>query len=78
MTVKKQSEKEIAKERLLRLAGEEEILKYRDKCTTYEKEIEIMQGLLRKHGIENPTKQVPHLNVRGIVDEATHEALSHT
>ena len=52
MSVKIQAEKRLARERRCREALEQEILKYREYCTAQEKEIEALQGLLRKHGID--------------------------
>ncbi len=52
MSVKIQAEKRLARERRCREALEQEILKYREYCTAQENEIEALQGLLRKHGIE--------------------------
>ena len=52
MSVKIQAEKRLARERRCRKALEQEILKYREYCTAQENEIEALQGLLRKHGID--------------------------
>ncbi len=52
MSVKIQAEKRLARERRCREALEQEILKYRDYCTAQENEIDLLRGLLRKHGIE--------------------------
>lgn len=52
MSVKIQAEKRLARERRCREALEQELLKYREYCTAQENEIEALQGLLRKHGIE--------------------------
>ncbi len=52
MSVKIQAEKRLARERRCREALEQEILKYRDYCTAQENEIDLLRGLLRKHGIQ--------------------------
>jgi hypothetical protein len=52
VSVKKQAEKKIQREKRLRLACEKELTKYREYCTTQEQEIELMKGLLLKHGID--------------------------
>ncbi|XP_046365721.2 voltage-gated hydrogen channel 1-like isoform X1 [Haliotis rufescens] len=52
MSVKRQSEKRLERERRLRTACEQELAKYRQYCSSQEREIELLQGILRKHGIE--------------------------
>ncbi|XP_061197569.1 voltage-gated hydrogen channel 1-like [Saccostrea echinata] len=52
VSVKKQAEKKIQREKRLRLACEKELAKYREYCTTQEQEIELLKGLLVKHGID--------------------------
>ncbi|XP_022343944.1 voltage-gated hydrogen channel 1-like [Crassostrea virginica] len=52
VSVKKQAEKKIQREKRLRMACEKELSKYREYCTTQEQEIELMKGLLLKHGID--------------------------
>jgi uncharacterized membrane protein len=47
-----QAEKKLARERSLREAVEQELAKFREYCSAQEREIEILQGLLKKHGIE--------------------------
>ncbi|CAG2230854.1 HV1 [Mytilus edulis] len=56
LTVKKQAEKKLQRERRLRQACEQELTKYREYCTAQEQEIELLRGLLRKHGIEDITR----------------------
>lgn len=56
MSVKRQAEKRLLRERRLRQACEQELTKYRDYCSTQEQEIEILRGMLRKHGIEDANK----------------------
>lgn len=52
MSVKTQSERRLLRERVSREACEQELAKFREYCAAQEKEIEVLQGLLRKHGIE--------------------------
>ena len=52
MSVKIQAEKRLHKERLVREAVEQELTKFREYCSAQEAEIETLQALLRKHGIE--------------------------
>ncbi|XP_069135621.1 voltage-gated hydrogen channel 1-like [Argopecten irradians] len=56
MSVKKQAEKRLLRERRLRQACEQELTKYREYCSTQEQEIEILRGMLRKHGIEDANR----------------------
>ncbi|KAH3885177.1 voltage-gated hydrogen channel 1-like [Dreissena polymorpha] len=51
MSVKYQAEAKVKRERRLRDACEQELMKYREYCTAQENEIEKLRGLLRKHGI---------------------------
>lgn len=51
LSVKVQAERRLARERRTREAVEQELCKFRDYCTVQEKEIEALQGLLRKHEI---------------------------
>lgn len=56
LTVKKQAEKKLQREKRLRQACEQELTKYREYCTAQEQEIELLRGLLRKHNIEDITR----------------------
>jgi len=51
MSVKVQADKKVKRERRLRDACEQELMKYREYCAAQENEIEILRGMLRKHGI---------------------------
>ena len=51
--MKKQAEKRIQREKRLRTACEQELMKYREYCSAQESEIETLRGLLRKHGIKD-------------------------
>ncbi|KAK3606428.1 hypothetical protein CHS0354_041365 [Potamilus streckersoni] len=53
LSVKKQAEKKIQRERRLRDACEQELTKYREYCMAQEKENEALRSLLRKHGISD-------------------------
>lgn len=53
LSIKKQAEKRVQRERRLRDACEQELMKYREYCTAQESEIETLRGLLRKHGISD-------------------------
>lgn len=48
-----QAEKKLLREKRLREACEQELAKYREYCSAQESEIEMLRGLLRKHGIED-------------------------
>ena len=50
--MKSQAERRLARERAAREACEQELAKFREYCSVQEQEIETLQGLLRKHGIE--------------------------
>ena len=52
LSVKAQAERRLHRERRVREALEQELGKFREYCTAQEREIEVLQGLLRKHGIE--------------------------
>jgi len=66
LSMKTQSEKKIAKERSLKQAAEEELVKFREYCTAQEREIEALQLLLTQHGIEFQKMEKPNLPVRTI------------
>lgn len=51
MSVKVQAERRLQREKRTREAIEQELAKFREYCSAQEKEIEILQGLLRKHHI---------------------------
>ncbi|XP_052800010.1 voltage-gated hydrogen channel 1-like isoform X2 [Mya arenaria] len=51
LSVKVQADKRLKRERRLRDACEQELMKYREYCAAQENEIDILRGLLRKHGI---------------------------
>ncbi|KAH3885178.1 hypothetical protein DPMN_009169 [Dreissena polymorpha] len=51
MSVKIHAENKLKRERRLREASEEELMKYREYCTAQEREIEKLRELLIKHGI---------------------------
>ncbi|XP_060571090.1 voltage-gated hydrogen channel 1-like [Ruditapes philippinarum] len=53
LSVKLQAEKRVQRERRLRDACEQELMKYREYCAAQESEIETLRGLLRKHGISD-------------------------
>lgn len=53
LSVKVQAEKRVQRERRLRDACEQELMKYREYCAAQECEIETLRGLLRKHGISD-------------------------
>lgn len=53
VSVKKQAEKRVQREKRLRNACEQELMKYREYCSAQESEIETLRGLLRKHGIKD-------------------------
>ncbi|XP_013413952.1 voltage-gated hydrogen channel 1 [Lingula anatina] len=59
MSVKKQSEKRCLRERMLKEAAEQELAKFREYCAAQEKEIEELQALLKKHGIDFPKIEKP-------------------
>ena len=71
MSVKKQAEKKIQREKRLRLACEQELTKFREYCTAQEQEIELLRGLLRKHGIEfdNNDRQPPVVSTIDVIAE---------
>ena len=52
LSVKVQAEKRLLHERRGREAVEQELSKFREYCAAQEREIEALQGLLKKHGIE--------------------------
>lgn len=52
LSVKIQAEKRLNRERKTREAVEKELTKFRDYCTAQEAELEMLQNLLRKHGID--------------------------
>ncbi|XP_074640405.1 voltage-gated hydrogen channel 1-like [Tubulanus polymorphus] len=66
MSVKVQADKKIHKERRIREAVEQELNKYREYCTAQEKEIEVLQALLKKHKIEFEKTNKPVVPVRKI------------
>ena len=53
MSIKKQADKRIQREKHLRDACEQELMKFRDYCSAQEKEIEMLRSLLQKHGIKD-------------------------
>ncbi|XP_064620912.1 voltage-gated hydrogen channel 1-like [Lineus longissimus] len=59
ISVKVQAEKKLARERCSRQAVEQELSKFREYCSAQEREIEILQGLLKKHGIEFQKMEKP-------------------
>ena len=59
MSVKNQAERRLLKERRAREALEQELAKFREYCSAQEREIEALQGLLRKHGIEFQSTERP-------------------
>lgn len=61
MSVKIQADRKVHREIRAREALEQELNKYRDYCSIQEQEIEVLRGLLRKHGIE-----VSHVEERPI------------
>lgn len=56
MSVKRQAEKKIEKEKHLREACEQELSKFRSYCTSLENEIESLHRLLKEHGIQYSEK----------------------
>lgn len=56
VSVKRQAENKIEKERQLRLACEQELAKFRTYCTSLESEIEALYRLLKQHGIQYSEK----------------------
>ena len=52
MSVKTQAERRLLREKRVREALEQELTKFREYCSAQEHEIEELQGLLKKHGIE--------------------------
>lgn len=69
VSVKKQAEKKIQREKRLRMACEKELSKYREYCATQEQEIELMKGLLLKHGIDlhESQSQPPEVSKKDII-----------
>ena len=59
MSVKTQAERRLLKERRAREALEQELTKFREYCAAQEREIEALQGLLRKHDIDFQTTERP-------------------
>lgn len=60
LSVKKQADKKVVRERQLREACEQELMKYREYCSAQEKEIEMLRALLQKHGIKDTVEsQLP-------------------
>ncbi len=57
--MKSQAERRLHRERCSREAVEQELSKFREYCTAQELEIEALQGLLRKHGIEFEQAEKP-------------------
>ena len=58
--MKKQADKKVVRERQLREACEQELMKYREYCSAQEKEIEMLRALLQKHGIKDTVEsQLP-------------------
>lgn len=51
MSVKKQAERKLHRERRIKEALEQELAKFREYCAAQEQEIEALRSLLRKHGI---------------------------
>lgn len=83
MSVKRQAEKRLQKEKRLRLACEQELTKYREYCTAQEQEIEMLRGLLRKHGIDDYDKLdkqpvvVSTIDVVAEVNQVTDKSTTH-
>ncbi|XP_029648826.1 voltage-gated hydrogen channel 1-like [Octopus sinensis] len=71
MSVKKQADKKLQRERRLREACEQELSKFREYCSAQEGEIELLQGLLRKHGITDADKheQPPSVSTIAVIAE---------
>ncbi|KAK2185905.1 hypothetical protein NP493_217g01003 [Ridgeia piscesae] len=59
MSVKRQAERRLARERRTREAVEQELAKFREYCAAQETEIELLQGLLKKNGIQLMTSERP-------------------
>ncbi|GAB6024805.1 Voltage-gated hydrogen channel 1 [Chamberlinius hualienensis] len=78
MTVQVQADRKVHRERCARQALEMELNKYRDYCALQEEEIEMLRGLLRKHGIEFlEVKQRPISGVQmNVVAEVNEEEYS--
>lgn len=66
LSVKKQADKKVLRERHLRDACEQELMKYREYCTAQEKEIEMLRGLLQKHGIKDLVESQLPVSVKKI------------
>ena len=64
MSVKTQAERRLIKERRVREAIEQELSKYREYCSAQEREIEALQGLLRKHNIQYDLVEKPVMGSR--------------
>ena len=56
LSVKRQAEKKIEKEKHMREACEQELNKFRTYCTSLEGEIEYLHRLLKQHGIQYTEK----------------------
>ena len=54
------------RERQLREACEQELMKYREYCSAQEKEIEMLRALLQKHGIKDTVESQVPLTVKKI------------
>ena len=78
LSVKVQAERRLQRERRTREAVEQELSKFREYCTAQEKEIEILQGLLRKHGVNFDPVERPVvariINVVAEVNEVSEKA----
>lgn len=81
--MKKQAEKRVQREKRLRNACEQELMKYREYCSAQESEIETLRGLLRKHGIKDiiPTeipKPIKRIDVVAEVNQVVEKGVSET
>ncbi|KAK7087553.1 voltage-gated hydrogen channel 1-like [Littorina saxatilis] len=56
LSIKRQAEKKIEREKHMREAGEQELAKFRSYCTSLEGEIDYLQRLLKQHGIQYTEK----------------------
>ncbi|XP_005100666.1 voltage-gated hydrogen channel 1 [Aplysia californica] len=68
LSVQKQAEKKIEREKHLREECEQELAKFREYCMAQEAEIEVLQGLLHKHNIEFTTNKITRPESRVQVD----------
>lgn len=75
LSVKIQAEKRVQRERRLRDACEQELMKYREYCAAQESEIETLRSLLLKHGIKYavPSEIPVPVSKIAVVAEVNHE-----